>query len=231
MSVITISRQFGSGGDEIAQAICKATGYSLFDKHLLAHAAYEAGISEQDIIDFSEDDRRVKNLFDTMFRRARPTVQLRYWKENAAGVRMAEEVILEEEQAILLVQKAIRAAHHQGDIVIVGRGGHVLLKDEPDVLRVRIEAPMEDRLLRVRSDPKWVSQHLGDSVGARRAAQDEIESADAASAAYLKRVYGVEWADPLLYDLVINTARLDIPQAAKIIVKAARKLEKSLEHA
>lgn len=231
MAVITISRQFGSGGDEIAKAICKATGYQLFDKHLLAHAAYEAGISEQDIIDFSEDEHKVKGLFDSMFGRARPTVQMHYWKANAAGVRTAEEITLDEERSILLVQKAIKAAHLQGNIVIIGRGGHVILKDEPDVLRVRIEAPLEDRLLRVRSDPKWITQHLGDSVGARRAAQDQIESADADSAAYLKRVYGVDWADPLLYDLVINTARLDVTQAAKIIVKAAKKLEKSLEHA
>jgi cytidylate kinase len=230
MSVITVSRQFGSGGDEVVEKICKDTGYQLFDKHLLAHAAYEAGISEKEIIAFSEENFKVKNLFDRLFRRTYPAAQLRSWKENSSGVRATEAMTLDEGQTLMLVQNAIKAAYRQGDLVIVGRGGQVLLADKPDVLHVRIEAPLEDRILRVRNDPRLVSHTSGDPIGVRRTAQDLIEANDAASAAYLKQVYGVDWADPLLYDLTINTSKLGPVQAARIIVKAARKLEPAPQH-
>ena len=224
MSVITLSRQYGSGGDEIADTISAITGFRLFDKHILSRAAFEAGLSEQEVVDLSEDQYKAQSFFDRLFGRSRPIAQVRTWKEDKGGVRLTEELQLTEEQALAFVQKAILTAHKIGNIIIIGRGGQVILKDYPDVLHVRVEAPLEDRILRVRSYPEIAHRSFSDSVEARRAAQDLIEKSDSASIDYLKRFYNVDWSDPMLYHLVINTGKLSIQQSAWLIVETARQI-------
>ncbi|HEY5668531.1 MAG TPA: cytidylate kinase-like family protein [Anaerolineales bacterium] len=231
MSVITISRQYGSGGDEIAELICHNTGYQLFDKHILARAAFEAGISDQEVIDYSEDNYMVKNFLARLFGISRPIAQLRVWKEGKDGVRVAEEIQLNEEHALSLVRKAIEYAYEIGNIVIMGRGGQVILKDKPDVIHVRIEADIEDRLVRVRSYPEQKTQPFSDSVEARRAAQDIIESFDTGSADYLKRFYGVDSSDPLLYHFIINTSKFSIEHSANLITQVAQQIKPIAEPA
>jgi cytidylate kinase len=222
MSVITISRQYGSGGDEIAALVCQSTGYKLFDKQVLARAAYDAGLSEVEMVDYCEDNYKVKSLFERLFGGTQPVAQVRVWKESVYGLRTVEEILLDEEHALQCVQKAVQTAYELGDYVIVGRGGQVILKDHPEVLHVRLVAPLEERLLRVRQSPAITGQTYSDSVEARRAAQKMIEENDAASADYLKRFYGVDWGDPFLYHLVLNTSKLKPPQAAEAIVALAR---------
>jgi len=56
MAIVTISRQYGSGGDEIATRVCEMLGYRYFDKSLMAQAISEAGLPESEIVDFSEDN-------------------------------------------------------------------------------------------------------------------------------------------------------------------------------
>jgi cytidylate kinase len=225
MPVITISRQFGSGGDEIADHVCQSLGYRHFDKRLIAKAAEEAGFSEQQGLDFSEENYKVKNFIDRLFARSRPVANVRVWKESTAGVRVAEEMQLSEEHALVLVQKAVEAAYQNGNVVIIGRGGQVLLKDHPDVLHVRVEAPMEDRIQRVKHQFKLEKQMSLDTIDTRRAAQDLIEQRDAASADYLKRFYGIDWSDPLHYHLVLNSRKLSPVLASEVIVNLVHCLE------
>ncbi len=218
MAVITISRQFGSGGDEIANRVCLDLGYRLFDKRSIAMAAAEAGFSDQQDLDFSEENYQVKNFMDRLFARSRPVAHVRVWKESAAGERVVEELQLGEEHALALVQKAVERAYQNGNVVIIGRGGQILLKNHPDVLHVRIEAPMEDRIQRVKNQLKLEKQMPLDTIDTRRVAQDLIEQRDAASADYLKRFYGIDWADPLHYHLVINAAKLGPDLAAQVVI-------------
>jgi CMP/dCMP kinase len=229
MAVLTISRQYGSGGDEIAEIISKKTGYRIFDKHILAKAAFEEGLSEQEIVDYSEDQYKAQTFFERLFGRTKPVAQMGTWVEVKGGVRIAEKISLSEEQALSFVRKAVKSAYQLGDMIIVGRGGQVILKDHPDVLHVRIEAPLEERLLRVRGYPEMTSQTFSDSVAARRVAQDLIEKSDAASTDYLKRFYDVDWSDFRLYHLIINTSMLRIEQAAGVIIGLVQQLERSPE--
>jgi cytidylate kinase len=225
MAVITISRQYGSGGDEIVDRICKTMGYSLFDKHILAMAAFEAGLADQEIIDYSEDNYKVKNFFSRLFGSPRHVTQVRIWKEDRQGVRVKEEMLLGEEHALFLERKAIEAAYKMGNMVIMGRGGQVILSAYPDVLHVRIQAPLEERLQRVRGYPDLAGRDFSDSVEARRAAQDLITTSDARSEEYMKRFYGVDWSEPQLYHMVINTSKMSLELAASVIIEAAKRLE------
>jgi len=226
MSVITISRQYGSGGDEIAEIISKKISYRIFDKNILAKAAFEAGLSEEEIVDYSEDQYKTQNFLERLFVRSRTVAQMSTWVENKDGVRISEHLSLSEEQALAFVRKAVTSAYKLGNMIIIGRGGQVILHDRADVLHVRVEAPLEERIMRVRSDPEIARRGFGDSIEARRIAQDLIEKRDIASADYLKRFYNVDWSDAGIYHLVINIGKLSIENAAGLIVDLIRQFEK-----
>jgi cytidylate kinase len=127
---------------------------------------------------------------------------------------------MDEAHALACVRKAVETAYQTGNFVIVGRGGQMILKDRPGVLHVRIQSGLEERLLRVRSTPEFTRRKFNDSVEERRAAQHLIETHDLASAAYLKRFYGVDWTDLSLYHIVINTGKMSLERASQLIVQA-----------
>lgn len=226
MAVITISRQFGSGGNLIAERICELTGYKRFDKHVIAKVAAEAGFSEEEIVDYSEDNHQVQTFLDRLLGRAQPVAQKHVWREDADGIRISEEINISEEYALELTRMAVEAAYQKGNFVIVGRGGQMLLKDRPGVLHVRIEAPLEDRIQHVRREPTLVDRAYGLSYEDRRAAQDLIEANDSASEDYLRRFYHEAWDDLGLYHIVINSAKLGVDMAARVIIQMAETLEK-----
>ncbi|RPJ48846.1 MAG: cytidylate kinase-like family protein [Chloroflexi bacterium] len=224
MAIITISRQYGSGGDEIAEQVCELLGYQYFDKRMIARATADAGLSEQEIVDYSEENHKVRSFLDRLFGRQAVVAQTRVWREDATGVRSAEDIKLSEETALSLVQKAVRSAYKVGNMVIVGRGGQVILKEGPDVLHVRIEAPLEERIQRVKEQIRATHKLFHADIELRREAQDLIIERDAASADYLHRFYHVDWADPLLYHLIINTGKLSTGKAIEVIAQIAREI-------
>ncbi len=240
MAVITISRQTGSGGDEIAALVCKQMGYQYFDKAMLAKAASEETQSEVDFLKFTEEDFvKGSPLMNRLLAAvgARSVVagagttatlpaavggssgaaaQMRTWAEDASGQRSIQVVQLDEHRAIQLVQNAIRYVASQGNVVIMGRGAQVILKDQPGTLHVRIEAPWEDRVQRVKL------RYGLRGEGARTEAQNFIARRDDASADYVRRFYDVNVKDAQLYHLVVNTGKFSIEAAAQLIMAAAR---------
>ncbi len=225
MAVITISRQYGSGGGEIADRVCEILGYRHFDKHQLDQAAEEAGLPKHTAVDYSEDNHEVQTFLDRLFGRTASVVQKIAWSEDPSLASSPEKVDLYDTAVLGLVRRAIQAAWRAGDMLIVGRGGQVLLKDFPATLHVRIEAPLEERIQRVKAHMKQEQQDFRADIEIRRAAQDLITSRDTASADYIKRFYNVDWADPMLYHLIINTGKLTIEQASQTIVEIARTMQ------
>jgi len=225
MAVITLSRQYGSGADEISSRVCDALGYRLFDKRLIARAAAEAGISAQEAIDYSEENYHVKGFLDRLLGRSAPVAQVRVRREDPSGGRSTEDLALSEEAALSLVQHAIRSAYEAGNVLIMGRGGQALLKDKPGVLHVRLEAPLEERIQRVKDRFKE-SRHLFQAdIEIRREAQDYILQRDQASEDYLRRYYDIDWADSLQYHMILNTGKISLAQAIELIVTLARQMD------
>ncbi len=220
MAVITISRQFGSGGDEIAAKVCYMLEYLYFDKQLMLQVAADMGLSEYEVVDFSEDTYKMRGLVDRIlsWRGPRVVAQVDTWKEDPVGTLTKEVIELDEANSMALVQKTILSVYSYENAVIVGRGGQAILKDKPNVLHVRIEAPYNERVKRLRNRENY-------SPGG---AKDAAIKHDRASAEYLQRFYGIDWDDPLLYDLVINTGKLSIETAAQLIVEAAKKLPQNI---
>jgi len=184
-AVITISRQVGSGGDEIALKVCKILGYAYLDKSLIVSAIKRLDVSEKDIADFSEDAYRVKSLMEA----------------------------IDDEECLSAIQSVIKDFANMGRTVIVGRGGQTILKDEEGVLHVRIVAPLGARVERIAK-----SEELS-----REAALQLIQDRDKATAEYLRRFYNIDWDDPSIYDMILNTSKMDLETAAELIASVARK--------
>jgi len=107
------------------------------------------------------------------------------------------------------VERIIRELADAGGVVIVGRGGQVVLRERPDVLHVRVVAPFEMRVARVRQK-RDVSEESACAC---------LEASDRARARFLRRSHGVRVDDPALYHLTINTGLLDLSQAVNLIVQ------------
>jgi len=206
MAVITISRQYGSEGDEIAANVCQILGYQSFNKQLMMKVAAEVGLTEGEVVDFTEDQHRVRGFLDRLLG-SPPVVmtQSHTWSEVK---------VIDAADSIPLVQSIIRAACKHDNIVIVGRGGQAVLRSDPGVLHVRIEAPLETRISRVQ-----LREGLTYDL-----ARDLVAQRDRAAADYLKRFYHVDWSDALLYHLIINTGRWSIDGASYVIVNAVNQL-------
>ncbi|MGD6850622.1 MAG: cytidylate kinase family protein [Candidatus Bathyarchaeia archaeon] len=205
-TVITFSRQIGSGGDEIAQHVSKMLGWSYVDKALMVEVGRKMGISEEDIVDFCEDTYRVQSFVDKLMLRRKPA-KASFDIKNDAQIRKT----LDEEQCLSTIQTVINNLASRGKTVIVGRGGQAVLKHKVGVLHVRVIAPQAVRVHRI------MQSEGVDEEGAVKL----MEENDRAASEYLQRFYNIDWDDPANYDMVINTAKLDLSTAALIIASAA----------
>jgi cytidylate kinase len=207
MAVITISRELGSGGEEIARLVCDTLKYRYFDKQVLVGAAADVGLSRDLVVDYSEDRYEVRNLLSRLLRSGPRTVKS---DEVAAAEGMLSVETVNEAQYVALIETAVRAACTAGDYVILGRGGQSILQDQPNVLHVRVVAPTGARIARLQ-------QVAGVSVVE---AEQRIARQDRATSEYLGRFFGIRWNDPTLYHLTLNTGKLNFKAAANLIVDA-----------
>jgi cytidylate kinase len=217
MAVITISREYGSRGDEIARRVCDLLHYSYFDKTLMDQVAREQGVSEAEAVDFSEDSYRLRGFVDALLGRSAPVATTSVWTSTTHGEEAKVTTTLDQETAARFVAATVRSLRQRGNVVVVGRGGQAILRGEPGVLHVRIVAGREDRIPRIM-----------ETEGLHRLpATDRMNERDRATAEYVRRFHGIDWADPLQYHLTINGSLMDVETAARLIVSAVRLLEAS----
>jgi cytidylate kinase len=215
MAAITISRQFGSGADTIARRVGELVGYRYFDKQMMVEAAAESGLSEHEIVDFHEHSYKVRDWLERLLSPGpRVVAEVVKRQRSWTGRELLTVEKLDEDRCIALVQGLVRAAYEKGNVIIVGRGGQALLQGKPGVLHVRIEAPLEQRVMRIQ-EQEGLSLKAAEELACQR---------DRAAEAYLKRFYDIRWDDPLLYHLVLNTGKWNLETAAQLIADALKAL-------
>jgi CMP/dCMP kinase len=178
MATITISRQLGSLGRQVAREVAERLGYRLVWRDVINEAARRAGAPEVALATIDE--------LGLLGLRPSPAARQAYHR--------AVRQVMEELAGL-------------GGVVIVGRAGQVILRGRPDVLHVKIIAPVA-----VRVDRLAASQRI--PLAAARA---QVESSDRRRRDYVRRYYQARSDDPELYDLIINTARLSPAAAAQLI--------------
>ena len=217
MTIITISRQVGSGSEEIASQVAKLLGYRQFDKRLMIQTAVEMGLSESEVVDFSEENYKAASFLDRLLgRRSQTVTKVSTRKRDSTGAEALSMEQLDEAFCLDLIRTTIRAAYEQNNMVILGRGGQAILQDMPDVFHVRVVAPLEIRLERIQREKKGFA-----AAGAR----EWILEQDRKTTEYLKRFFGIRWDDPMLYHMVINTGKLEPWLAAQAIANAIKQVQ------
>lgn len=181
MAILTISREYGSGGRDIGRQVAARLSYEFVDKERLF----------RDLDAKGRRWGRVAREVDEVC----PTLWERFDWEYRGYVAQLEALILE------------YAA--QDNVVIIGRGGFILLKDVPHALKVRLIAPLEMRIETI-----MVRESL-----TREAAERLIAQVDHERACYLKANYGVDWAADEHYDLVLNTGHLSYDEVTDLLIR------------
>ncbi|MFL5704256.1 MAG: AAA family ATPase [Ktedonobacteraceae bacterium] len=200
MKAITISRQYGSGGGEIAARLAKCLQWHLIDHEIVARVARELRIPEQQA---EERDEYAKGLLARIVSQFVSTVPT-----GASPVyQVAPNDQTDENRYQETLRRVVESAADTGRAVIVGRSSQVILAKRRDVLHVRIVAPLQARVVYV---------VLRENLDVAKA-QDRIKLKDRDRSRYLQTVYHRDVNDPILYDLTINTGVLSLDQAVDLI--------------
>jgi cytidylate kinase len=182
MKWITVSRKMGTHGTEIAREVASALGWRCYDTKAIHRMADELGVLDSVVAIDEKAPSFVQRVVSP-----RPMVYL----ERLASV--------------------IYELARQGDAVFLGRGSHLLLRDFPCALHVRVTASPET-CLRTVAAPGL----------SREAAARAIKRTDDERSAFVRFAYGVDWEDPTRYDLVLNMDKLTVPLAVHTIVHLVR---------
>ena len=198
MSAVTISREYGSGGGEIAARLAKRLGWQLIDHEIVERVAGEMGTSVQEA---EARDERSEGLLE------RALNSMVYLNPGLMGDALPVAFLSNEDAYTRTVSRIVTAAAERGHAVIVGRGSQMLLASRRDVLHVRVIAAMEQRVA-------YVMQREGVDAGE---AQLRIQMKDHDRARYLEAEYHRKPDDAHLYDVVLNTTVLGLDSAVEMI--------------
>lgn len=222
MAIVTLSRQLGAGGSEIAAGVAKALGLRIIDREAIDCAAMEAGVPEIALHELGYEGRRglMQRILDALKTSpAIPSIVEMERRESVLPITMSPRGIFTPAMPLLsaamedyvrIVGMVILNIAKEGNVLIIGRGSQVLLKDNPEALHIKVIAPL----------PRRVEKLMRTEGITQREATQRILASDQARAEYLRRYYGVNWLDPQLYDLVINTGRISIQTAVQLVVMA-----------
>jgi cytidylate kinase len=193
---LTVAREFGSGGAQVAQAIANRLGWKLLDDGLIEEIACAAQVDSKVVSRF---DEHVEGWLRRINRQAMRGAAM------AGGIELDQEKCFDEDTMFDLTRKIMEQAHRAGNCVIVGRGAQFILQSKPDVFHVFVYAPLRVRIDRVRSRLK-----PGVSIEGR------IREVDEERAHYLKLRFAKDWKNPHFYDLMICSGEEE-GHAARII--------------
>ena len=201
--IVTVSRQIGAGGSEIASRAAQALGFRLVDNELIDRVALQAGLSRTYVAD---RDERAPGFLERLIRvlsRAAPEMQ------SAPPDRLPEP---EEKSLVAATEKVVADLAAEGRVVLVGRAAPAVLSNSRDALHVKIVAPIPFRIARICA---------ADRVDEREA-ERRLKESDANRSRYHRHHYGRDWGDPTNYHLVLNSEMLGLDGAVDLIVMRAR---------
>jgi len=204
--VVTISRQFGSGGAEVGRILAEESGLLYVDQAIIAEVAKRSGINEEQA---ARQDEQVADQVGYILEALRSSSPFNLHYNNL--FKPGDFPTQAQEVAYLrLTQRVLLELATGGDVVIIGRGAQFLLHGAARTLHIYIFAPLDFRIEQVMN-----LYHVN-----RDSAREMIERRDYEHNAYLGRYYGGNQHQPNLYHLLINTGLFTYELAANLIQQA-----------
>ncbi len=202
--LVTIARQYGSGGREVGHKLAELTGYTFYDRQMITLAAEKSGLSV-DALSHADETAANSFLYSMV-------------TSSAAYNRGLDAVHLPLNDRLFVLQSQIIKEHSDdgNGSIFVGRCADYVLNGRPNLVRVFIEAPFETRVATV------MERHGLD--------KDEAESlvvkTDKRRANYYNYYTGEKWGKVDRYDLVVSTGRIGVDGAAAMIRHYLDELDK-----
>ena len=203
MSVITISRLYGSGGSEVAARVAEALGWSLLDNAVVDAVAARLGIAPAEVAAREErSPSLVERLVDTM------ALGSNEWVPQLGASKRGPT----EEQIVDVTRHIVDEAVARGPAVVVGRGAQSMLASRADALHVFCYAPRAALIAR-----SMERDHLS-----QEAATKLVDDTNSQREQWVRKHFNRSWREHSNYHLTLNTGWLGVDGAAEIIVASAR---------
>lgn len=195
-NVIAISREFGSGGRIVGEHLAARLGYEFYDKTLIEKVSERSGFAPEYVRQLEELGETRSLLFQIAV------------KGYISKAMLGQSTVVDQYRVFGAMGKVIQDLAARGSCVIVGRAASYILREEPNVLRVFLHAPMAARISRVVEDYGVPQQD----------AEQTIRQRDKARADFHKQFTGQKWDDCRNYHLSIDTGFFGLEQTADLIV-------------
>jgi cytidylate kinase len=186
--IITVEREYGCGGGEIAQQLAEHLGWKLWDHQLTEEIARLANCPKA-VVERREE--RTDPLYYRLFKSF-----LRGSYEGSINAHKLQ--LVDSESIVRITESVVQHAAKRGNCVIVGRGSQHFLRDRQDTLRLFLYAPREEKVRRLLRRGKNESE-----------AEQLVDTVDRERADFIAKYFGVEWPNRSLYHAMINTAMGD----------------------
>jgi cytidylate kinase len=184
IKIVTIEREYGSGGGEIAQLLAKRLGWKLWDQLLTEEIARLANCPKA-VVEVREE--RTDPLYYRLFKS--------FLRGSYEGSLNAHKLgVVDSESILRITERVVQKAASEGNCVIVGRGSQQFLKDRQDTLRLFLYAPREDKVRRLLARGKSASE-----------AQQLVDTVDRERIDFIQKYFAVEWPAREVYHGMMNT--------------------------
>ena len=226
MSIITVAREYGSGGKDIAKIIADRLGYDCVDKELIAEIAHAAGVSEDVVEQLDEvGESTIRRFLGELFTPTTvyslspeyPPLIWPYVPADDEGTKdptSLKNTFLDRGEYLQILQDTIRSLSDRKHIIIVGRGSQCILSDSKNVFHTRFIAPLEYRVDVIMDEMNLTHDR----------AAELIKEKDRQRALYLQHNYHRDLTDPTLYHMVFNTSCTSWENMADIVIDTRRRL-------
>ena len=215
--IVTISRQLGSEGDLVAARVAAALGFVLVDREYTCRAALAIGMPPALLQQLMYEGQHslAGQIMDSL-----GSTPSKLTDRSATSPQPLEGIFtpmlvpssISLEDGVRTIGRIVTDVANRGNVLILGQGGQMWLRDRKDACHVQVVAPYDLRIERVAA-----RENLSRATARRR-----VRVSDQARAESLARYHGVNWLDPLLYNYVVNTGRTSADVAVSLIIHAAK---------
>jgi cytidylate kinase len=203
IKIVTIEREYGSGGGEIAELLAKQLGWKLWDQSLTEEIARLANCPKA-VVEVREE--RTDPLYYRLFKS--------FLRGSYEGSLNAHKLkVVDSESILKITERVVQQVAKEGNSVIVGRGSQQFLRNRLETLRVFLYAPREDKVRRLLARGKSESE-----------SEQLVDTVDRDRKDFIQKYFGAEWPDNDVYHVMINTSIGD-PMVVHSILNFIKTLE------
>jgi len=212
--VVTISASFGASGNVIGPAVAETLGIPFFDRAISATVAERLSVPIEDVHDEKAPSarNRLARVFTYVLGHNVSDGILDY-AAIPTGPQSADERFDDPDRFRLATERILYEIADTTGGVVLGRAGMLVLHDRPDVLRVRLDGPLEERIAHVVRTENMTEKRA-------RAMQRDI---DGAREAYVQAFYQAHQSDPARYQVILEATSLGVDVCTAAIVAIARR--------